>query len=324
MSGSSTILEAIEPYPRLRLGTYPTPVRAVALDAGRSFWVKEDGYSSDVYGGNKLRKLEYLLADTLRRGRTRLVVQGDIRSHTTVACALHARRQGMGVIAVVYAHGKRVRGLRTDPRLHDCGARVIRTPGFLTMLLVARVLSCRKGTDLVPFGCSQPITTLGHVRAVAELCEQIRAGELPVPDLLFVAHASGGTVAGLLIGLALADLPCRVVAVQTVEKAVSGRGRIERLVKATLALLPPSGALFSSTMDRLKKLEPSYIGGGYFSSSGRALQAISRASSAGLRLEPAFTGKAMAAMLDAMAEDPNKQYLFWNTNDAVHEPGPSG
>ena len=322
--GSATILETIEPYPRLKLGTYPTPVRAVAIESGCSFWVKEDGCSSDVYGGNKLRKLEYLLADALRRGVSRLVVQGDIRSHTTVACALHARRQGLEVVAVVYAHGKRPPALGTDSRLHDCGAQVVRTPGFLTMLLVARLLSCRKGTYLVPFGCSQPLTTLGHIRAVAELCDQIRAGELPAPDLLFVAHASGGTVAGLLIGLALADLPCRVVAVQTVEPAVSNRGRIERLVKATLDLLPPSDALFSTAMEHLEKLEPSYIGGGYFSPSARALRAISRVSPAGLRLDSAFTGKAMAAMLDAMAAAPHKRYLFWNTNDAAHEPEPSG
>ena len=76
----------LDRLPRLDLGVFPTPVRSIQLGSG-SIWVKDDGACCDLYGGNKVRKLEYFLADAKRRGTRQLVVWGDPDSHTIMASA---------------------------------------------------------------------------------------------------------------------------------------------------------------------------------------------------------------------------------------------
>src|SRR5512142_2840453 len=87
--------------PRLALGTFPTPVRTASVE-GRQFWTKDDGGCCRVYGGNKVRKLEYLLADAAYRGIRRLVVWGDSSSHTILAGALIGINAGVDVEAIVF------------------------------------------------------------------------------------------------------------------------------------------------------------------------------------------------------------------------------
>lgn len=321
---TAAIREILDRMRRVEIGCFPTPVFHVDVDGRGGFWVKDDGSCSVVYGGNKVRKLEYLFGLAKRTGKNRLVVQGGTRSHTTLACALHAAGAGIEVLAVVYPP----RGSKTsecvDHRLLASGAKVVVTRSFLSMVVHARILSCRPGTLLVPFGCTLPLTTLGYVRAGLELCDQIQQGLLPDPDLLFVAHASGGTVAGLLVGLSLGGSQCRVVAVQTVEAIISSRRRLEKLVKGTLQLLTESDALLPSVMQRLEGIETRYLGEGYFSRCREADQAVDRLSDLRFRLDPIFTGKAMAAMLAAMGRSPAKRYLFWNTNDHGRSEGSMG
>ncbi len=190
----------LERLPRLDLGVFPTAVRSIQLGSG-SIWVKDDGACCDLYGGNKVRKLEYFLADARRRGTRQLVVWGDPDSHTIMASALLGRRCGFNVEAVVFPCGKPAAEDACTGRIRQSGATVRRVPNMLLGCLRARWSAWRSGGQVIPLGCSSPVSTVGYARAVVELDEQVRQGLLPMPRKIFVAFGSGGTVAGLLLGL---------------------------------------------------------------------------------------------------------------------------
>ncbi len=101
---SSAVNGLLERFQRAAIGEFPTPIRPAVSPEGIRFWVKDDGRCSDVYGGNKLRKLEFLLPHVRRLGKRRLVVHGDIESHTVFACCIWGRVSGFEVDAVVFPH----------------------------------------------------------------------------------------------------------------------------------------------------------------------------------------------------------------------------
>ena len=104
-------------------------------------------------------------------------------------------------------------------------------------------LGWRLGAEVIPLGASTPVSTLGYVNAGLELSQQIQAGLLPEPDRIYIPFATGGTVAGLLIGLTCSQSRSKVVAVRTVEPIIANQTRLRRLIRQTLALLglEPSG-----------------------------------------------------------------------------------
>lgn len=97
------IVSALNRFSRTPLGTFPSPVRRARSANGEYFWIKDDGGCSKVYGGNKVRKLEYLLGNLKQRGQGALV-HGDVESHTVQACGLLGRQAGLEIHAVVFPH----------------------------------------------------------------------------------------------------------------------------------------------------------------------------------------------------------------------------
>jgi D-cysteine desulfhydrase len=175
---------------------------------------------------------------------------------------------------------------------------------------------------VVPLGASTPYATLGHVRAALELLEQVQSGLLPQPKRIYLPFATGGSVAGLLIGLALSGSATRVVAVQAVESVIANHRRLEGLVRRTLVLLKMDAA-FNHCLGRLELIDGRYLGRGYHDVPRATAAAVSAASELGLHLEPAFSGKAMAALLDALPQHGHGELLFWNTHDQQHALGES-
>lgn len=290
------------------------------LASGGQFWIKDDGGCSGIYGGNKVRKLEYLLAGAQRLGKQALVVHGDIESHTVQACGLLGRQIGLEVHAVVFPHRGQSFTAPELVRLGIEGVHLHRQNWMLAAMLHAHWIGWRKQAMVVPLGASTPGATLGHVQAALELLEQVRQGLLPAPQRIYIPFATGGSVAGLLIGLAMAGAKTRVVAVQTVESVIANRRRLERLVKHTLSLLGVARQKFELCMRQLEVIDRRQLGQGFRDIPPATQKAIELARNHGLRLEPAFSGKAFAAMLDALPAFPNGELLFWNTHDQSGDP----
>lgn len=304
---------------RISLGAFPTPIRQVHLPDGNHFWVKDDGVCSDLYGGNKVRKLQYLLADAKAKGTRRLVVHGDIDSHTVHACCVFGRLAGFEVDAVVFPHAGQSFDSPVLTDLANKGVRVHRKKTMLMAVLWAQILGWCKGSYLVPLGASTPLSTLGYVDAALELIEQVRQGFLPQPTRIYIPFATGGSVAGLLIGLALAGVDTRVVAVQTVDRIIANRNRLECLVKRTLPFVESKDRMFDRCMERLEIIDSNFLGKGYRDVPVAVATAVKTAEQHKLLLEPVFSGKALAALLDQVSRAGDQELLFWNTHDQSHQ-----
>ncbi len=306
--------EAFRHLPVLPLGAFPTPVLKLERPDGFSFWVKDDGRTGTPYGGNKVRKFEYLLAEARWLGIRKLIAGGDTESHTVRACAALGRLAGFSVEAVVYPHGTPPLSSDAIAFLLSTGTRVYRVRSFLQCLLLARFRALLTGGMLIPLGGSSPLSTAGYVRAALELHRQVQAGLLPEPDRLYVAFASGGTAAGLLIGLALAGMRTKVVAVQAVEGVIANRRNLRRLAARTLKRLGLAGVGIDAVMERLERIDDTALGRGYRDVSSGAREAMVEMAGQPLALDPAFTAKAFAAMRQDRARGYRGTTLFWNTH----------
>jgi D-cysteine desulfhydrase len=287
----------------------------VTLADGGFFWIKDDGVCSEVYGGNKVRKLEFLLAAARQGRKNGLIVHGDVGSHTVQACGLLGRQAGFDVQAVVFRHRNQSFETPELARLSKAGVRVHRRRSMLTAVLYAHWVGWRTNAWVVPLGASKPVASLGHVRAALELLEQLQKGHHSQPRRIYIPFATGGSVAGLLIGLALAGASARVVAVQTVETVIANRRRLRRLVRKTLALLGLGATSLKRCMQQLEMIDYRYLGRGYRDIPKATEAAVATAAKHGLCLETAFSGKAFAALLDALPEYHHGELLFWNTHD---------
>src|SRR5688572_24508454 len=211
-----------ERFAHVPLGTFPTAVERVEglVPSSVELWVKREDRAGAVYGGNKVRKLEFLLGDARARARRRVVTIGGWGSNHALATALYARELGLGCALHLFPQPvtDAVRAnLRADLA---AGARVHVMPTVAAVPVVAASAHLARGTSYVAGGGSSALGSLGWMSGADELVEQVAAG-LPPPDVIYVALGSCGTVAGLLAGLrdALVLTP-EIVAVRVVTRLV--------------------------------------------------------------------------------------------------------
>jgi D-cysteine desulfhydrase len=320
---------------RARLGAGPTPVRELAQlgeDGGRApVWLKDDGaYSS--HGGNKARKLEWLLGEAARRGKRTILTGGARGTNHGLATARFGRRLGMRTVLVLVPQPDTAHVRRQLQRMRDAGAEV-HLPGGVrrAYLLAAGLMLARISPPLnLPYflrpGGSVPLGCVGYVEAVGELGDQIAAGELPAPSHVVVALGSGGTAAGLAAGMKLFGMRSRLVCVLVNDLTRVDAKTVARLARRTLRLLGRHGVnvegIDVSSADII--VERAWLGPGYGHSTREAERATKLlAEREGLALEPVYTAKAMAAVLElnrrgAFGDGP---VLYWHTYTDPAAPG---
>jgi len=322
---------SLRPLPLVDRPTAVEPLaRLSARLGGADLWVKRDDRSNAEYGGNKPRKLAWLISRALGHGRRSLVTAGAIGSHHAVATALFGRWAGLRVCALLTPQPVTA-GVRENLASHvrlGTDLRLVEEAGGLPAALgrefLRRTLAGERPM-LVPPGGSSPAGTLGFVEAGLELAAQVRAGLCPLPAAVVVALGSGGTAAGLALGLALAGLEARVVGVRVVPRSWLPPALPRLLAHATAALLARHGlpsALRAASRLRLE-IDDAQLGAGYGHATPAARAAIERLrEDEGLELEPTYTGKAAAALLDrATRAGPRAgPLLLWHTFS--NRPGP--
>jgi 1-aminocyclopropane-1-carboxylate deaminase/D-cysteine desulfhydrase-like pyridoxal-dependent ACC family enzyme len=301
---------------RLELGRYPTPVELIAplSDARGELWIKRDDLTHPVYGGNKVRKLERLLAAVPRAGvgeRPRIVTMGAVGSHHVLATAYFGARSNMAVEAVLFpqpatAHVAEV--LRADSAL---GARLFSAPS-VPVAAIGTAVRAWGGAHLVPPGGSNVTGALGYVEAAFELEAQIRRGVLPEPDLCVVALGSGGTAAGLAAGFGAAGLKTRVVGACILQPTWLAGMTARALGRACLRRLGSPASLAG----RLR-VDARFVGRGYGHATPEGDEATALAAAhAGLPLDPTYTAKAFACALRHLQEGSGQgrtTVLYWHT-----------
>jgi D-cysteine desulfhydrase len=319
-----------ETLPRLVLSERPTPVRELA---GLGIWVKEDGaFGSGGWGGNKVRKLEWLIPEAHRRGHRSILTFGGLGTNWGLATALYGREHGLETVLALVDQPIDAHVTAQLARLDASGARIYRTrtkQRTVAMLpwLLARGTRAARPPYLLPAGGSSPVGALGYVEAALEIAAQVEDGLLPEPARVVVPVGTGGTAAGLALGFQIAGLRTRVVGVVVNDQLRLDAPVFARLVRRTARLLERRGA----RLGRLR-LEPGMldltrdqIGAGYGHPTEAARLASSSAAEEGLLLDPVYTAKAMAGLLALRVagrlDDP---VLFVHTDGPRQGPSASG
>lgn len=312
--------------PHLPLGSAPTPVRPLTgLGLRVPAWVKdESGYGDGGWGGNKVRKLEWLLPDARRRRARTLLSVGGLGTNWGLAAALYARDQGLDVALALIDHPVDAHVRAQLARLRASGAALY-FPHTKTRLILALPWLLARHTHglrlpyVLPAGGSSPLGTLGYVECALELADQVAAGELPEPDWIVTPVGSGGTAAGLALGLRLAGLRTRVLGIVVNDTLRLDAPRLTRLSYKAHRLLRARGADLPPVRLGAGDIVTEYgwLGAGYAHPTEPGTRALRQAaeSEAALHLEPVYTGKALAALLalDAQGRFGAGPVLFLNT-----------
>lgn len=296
----------------LPLGTGPTPVRplpGLAAPGGRPWrsetWVKDEAaYGDGAWGGNKVRKLEWILPEAQRRGERVLFSVGGIGTHWGLALATYARKQGFETLLGLVDQPVDDHVREQLARLLTCGAEVhrFRSPARLRAAAPWLLWRGRRGRRLpwyLPAGGSSPFGTLGYVETALEIAAQVEAGDLPEPGTVVVPVGSGGTVAGLALGLRLGGLRSRVLGVVVNDALPLDAAAMARLATRTATLLTERGAGPMPTITPTDlDLRTDWLGTTYGDPTPASVHAVADAAAQGLSLEPVYTGKALAALRD--------------------------
>lgn len=301
--------------PRVRIAHLPTPIEALprlaAALGGVKLWVKRDDLTGLAGGGNKTRKLEYVFAEAQANGARTLITVGAVQSNHCRQTAALAARFGLGCILVL--SGEREEPPSGNLLLDNLfGAETI----YCSVEERSQVLrdafneawSAGKRPFLIPLGASTPTGTIGYLTAFEEFLTQ----GLEV-DWIVVASSSAGTQAGLVLGALKSGWNGKVLGISIDHPASELQQRVAELVEQAAERInlklhcQPSEILVNDQ----------YLGKGYGIPSPLEIEAIRLfARYEGLLLDPVYTGRAAAAMIDLIRKGffkPQDRILFWHT-----------
>ncbi|WP_437922758.1 pyridoxal-phosphate dependent enzyme [Sorangium sp. So ce291] len=306
----------------------PTPVVPCAAIEGYlgrgGVWVKRDDLISPLYGGNKVRRFEFLLADAERRGARTLVTVGGLASTQVTATALFGRALGFAVTAVLFDQPLTRFGQRALLAGAASGAELVHGGGYATTAVRAlRALRRAERPYFIMPGASAALPCLGYVDAMLELAEQVRRGEAPRPDRIVVPSGTGGTLAGLALGAAMLGWPTTVVGVRITERIASNRAVVRYEIASMKRLLARRAPRF--TRRRLPAarfaIDHRAIGPGYGAPTPASVEAIPEVERLiGVPGEVTYSAKALAALRAIGQEHPGETILLWQTLSSARPP----
>ena len=287
-------------FPRFRLASFPTPLeRAPRLGErlGLKLYVKRDEVMELALGGNKVRKLEFLVGDALARGADTLITTGAYHSNHARLTAAAGVKAGLDVYLVLTPPGT------PDPQgnlLLDkmLGARIVEARGDAAKAmeeLAARLRETGRNPYVIPAGGASPVGVLGYVAAALELMEQMQnLGEKP--DYVFLADGTCAMHAGLLLGLRLLGAEeVKVVGISVSRDKHAASQRIAGLVEQASQLLKVENPVKNNDII----VFDDYIYGSYGSIVGEVVETMKLAArTEALILDPVYTGKAMHGLVD--------------------------
>ncbi len=298
--------------------------------------MKRDDRSCPLYGGNKPRKLEFILADALDRGADAVVTVGGAGTNHGLATLILARQVGLSVQLLLFDQPETAWVRKNLFLFEHYGARIHRLPRQAPAALAAYLKAAlRRGARrpyYAPPGGTSPLSTLGYVDAALELKEQVEAGLCPEPRRIYAALGSAGTAAGLVLGLKLAGLTSRLVAVPIASGLVANGRAVLRRARSTARLADRPGGrsdarLASGAPRPFPVVEAAdfevaggFVGPGYGALTEGARRAIGYFEEEGVCLEPTYTGKAAHALVahaEAGTLSGGGPVLFWNTYSSV-------
>ncbi len=316
-------------FPRIQLGHFPTPLEPIgnltALLGGPRLWVKRDDCTGLSSGGNKTRKLEYLMAEAVAARADVVITQGATQSNHTRQTAAAAAKLGMKCHILLED-----RTGSTDPdytdngnvlldRLH--GATVERRAGASHMQQEMELVAERMRSDgarpyVIPGGGSTPVGALGYVNAAIELVSQAASCGLKI-DYLVHATGSAGTQAGLVAGLHAINSDIKLLGIGTRAPKEKQETMVYDLACRTTDHMRMRGGVPRESV----MANCDYVGSGYGMPTPGMLEAVEMlARTEGLLLDPVYSGKGMAGLIDLIRKgyfQPKDNVVFLHTGGSV-------
>lgn len=322
-------IQRLDAIPRLSFGHTPTPIEelprlraALIAEVGikkvPQIFIKRDDYTGAGFGGNKVRKLEYVLAQAIADGVEIAITCGGLKSNHARVTAAMCARLGLRCILVLnepsYELTLKPASLRANElygaEIHRVKNRDERNSTMET--IAARLRNEGRNVAVVPLGASIPLGALGFVRAVEETKAQLEKMAIESANV-YLSSSSGGTQAGLEAGSQIFDMPLSLIGVSPDDPSSSISPEIEKIIRGVGELLGlPEGELVeeSYVLDK-------YVGPGYGIDSPESVAAIELlARTEGICLDPVYTAKAMAGLLDEIRYGGLAScdtVLFWHT-----------
>ena len=309
----------IDQLPRYPLGFFPTPLHPLPNLSrrlgGPTLWVKRDDQTGLATGGNKTRKLEFLLGEALNANADTLITIGAPQSNHARQTAAAAAKAGLKSALVLRgaAPADRTGNILIDDligaEMFWAGQRADRD----ALNDVANELIARgQHPYVIPLGGSNPIGAVGYVTAMIELLEQSKSIGVHFDAIVF-ATSSGGTQSGLVVGARRASYTSRVLGISVDHHADQLVPLLIDLATATADRIEQSISLTANDFE----VNDHYLGGGYAVMGEPEREAIRLcAETEGLLVDPVYTGRAMAGLIDLIHNGEFKrdqQVLFWHT-----------
>jgi D-cysteine desulfhydrase family pyridoxal phosphate-dependent enzyme len=299
-------------FPRLPLATLPTPLelmpRLSAPLGGPTLWVKRDDGIGPALGGNKARKLEFLLAEAQARGARQVVTFGGLQSNHARMTAAAACALGIEPHLFFFERcpnelsGNLLLESLLGAKLHflpfgGSGGLTLERANRLVRLLAQFVVGPK--AYFIPVGGHSALGALGYALCAAELHEHAAALGLRNATVV-TAAGTGGTLAGLLAGFALLGSPLRVLGIDVGKLWQGFPASIAHLAGEVCALLSEPRLFAPADVPLIEKR---YVGPAYAIPTSEGTAAIRQAAECeGLILDPVYTGKALAGLLDLVRQ----------------------
>jgi len=314
--------------PRQQLMTADTPVHRLTRIGVSNIWIKRDDMTSTVYGGSKVRKLEFQLGAALALRKRCIVALGATGSHYLLAAALFANQLGLECEAVVANQFETEEARDNFKVLRAHATSVVRGGpewrAAMRFFIRSRVPSA--DTMYLSPGGSCPLGNVGLVSAAFELQRQIADGEMPPPAAIVCALGSGGTVAGLTVGASLAGLDAEVIGVRVYPSHAGPVptmtcGRVRKLMRRTWRLLADADPGIPAIRIGRPRIAGEYLGNGYARPTDAGLRAQRLlAETEGVALDSTYTAKTFAAVLDLRRVFGSRPILYWHTYAGAADP----
>jgi D-cysteine desulfhydrase len=305
--------------PLAHVPTAVEPCDAIAGWLGRGgVFMKRDDLVSPLYGGNKVRRYEFVLADARAKGARRIVTVGGIASTQVMATALFGRELGFEVRAVLFDQPVTAFAKEALLGFVDAGAELVHGGGYAgTAWRAWRAMRKDDGNYLILPGAANALANLGYVDAALELAAQVERGEAPRPDVVVLPTGSSGTLAALALGFAHLGWDTEVLGVRITSAVACNRATVGVVVRGTDRFIAARDARWRPMRGRARyRLHGGALGEGYGFPTPEAIEGATMVERlTGAHGEVTYSGKALAA-LRAIASDPayaKKTILLWNT-----------
>jgi D-cysteine desulfhydrase family pyridoxal phosphate-dependent enzyme len=301
--------------PRLKFAHLPTPVESLprlsAVLGGPALLVKRDDLTGLAMGGNKTRKLEYLIAEAQANGARMLITAGAAQSNHCRQTAAAAARFGLDCALVLSGEAPKTHtgNLLIDDLL---GAELIWTARSERDRVLNQTFQnaweAGRRPYLIPYGGSNPTGAAAYAFALKELLDQGIQ-----PDWIVFASSSGGTQAGLVAGQRLFGYRGKILGISVDESQESLQDRVAKLAADVTSLLGEPSSFSPQEIE----VNANYLGGGYGVVGDPEREAIRLfAQTEGLILDPVYTGRAAAGLIGLARQNffaRGQNVLFWHT-----------